>query len=68
MKGKQIIKGVLYASAGLGGVFLLHTEDMTLEQWNAQNWFDLLKLALKMNGAAALLVAALLDNPDKKPV
>ena len=68
MKGKRIVKGILYASAAAGGIFLTRTTGMTLEQWNAQDWFQLLRLAIEMNGAWVLVIVAYIDNPEQSKI
>ena len=67
MKGKPIIRTLILATIAAGGVFLLHTDGMTVEQWDAQSWLDLTRLALKMNGAWAAVVVLLFEE-KKNPV
>lgn len=67
MNAKTITKTVLYGFLALTTIFLSNTEGFTAARWGSLDWFQLLTLALKMNGAAVLVIVALLDNPGTPP-
>jgi xanthine/uracil permease len=57
-----VARGAIYLGAAAGLAFDTNTKDLTLEQLQAHNWFDLMKLAFRINAAWIITVVAFLDG------
>ena len=67
MKVEPIIRAVLYAILELGAVFIAGTVGMSAADWLKLDWFQMLRLALALNGAWVIAVIAYLDNSNGSP-
>jgi xanthine/uracil permease len=57
-----IARGAIYLGAAAGLAFDTNTENMTLAQLQALDWFELMKLSFRINAAWVITVVAFLDG------